>query len=134
MCVTRRLLRPKPAIEVNLSALRIIIALSTVLAMSVGQILLKIAAQGMQNRDLSLSSVLFDKYLVIAFGVYGAAMVLWVALLRNTPLSLAYPILALAFIFVPVLEHLILGEQLRWQTILGATVIAAGVWISVVRP
>ena len=127
------MLKLESLIEVNLSALHITLALATVFAMSVGQILLKIAAQGMQSANLSLSRVLFDKYLLIAFAVYGTAMVLWLALLRHTPLSLAYPILALAFIFVPVLEHLILSEPLRLQTVLGAAIISAGVWISVAR-
>jgi drug/metabolite transporter (DMT)-like permease len=31
---------------------------------------------------------------------------------------------------VPLMAHWVLGEPLRWQTLAGAAVIFAGVWIS----
>jgi drug/metabolite transporter (DMT)-like permease len=129
----QRLSRRRTVLEANLSIIHFALALFTVLGMSIGQILLKIAAQGMRGHSLTLQLVLFDKYLVLALFVYAASMVLWVALLRHVSLSLAYPILALAFVFVPTLEHLILSEPMRPQTVLGAMIICAGVWVSVVR-
>jgi drug/metabolite transporter (DMT)-like permease len=54
---------------------------------------------------------------------------LWVALLREVPLSVAYPFVALAFFLVPLMGHWVLGEALRWQTLAGAAVIVAGVWV-----
>ena len=57
--------------------------------------------------------------------------VLWLLVLRKVPLNLAYPFVALAFIFVPVLGHYLLGEPLRLQSLLGAALIGLGVWVSV---
>ncbi|MBI2769640.1 MAG: EamA family transporter [Burkholderiales bacterium] len=78
----------------------------------------------------SLAQVALNKYLIAAVLVYGVATALWVSLLREMPLTVAYPFAALAFFFVPVMGHLLLDEPLRWQTLLGAAVISAGVWIS----
>lgn len=37
------------------------------------------------------------------------------------------------FVFVPLLAHYILGEQLHWGTFAGAALICAGVWVSVLQ-
>lgn len=102
----------------------------TVLALSVGQVLFKLAARGLGQGMPSLAQVALNKYLIAAVLVYGVATALWVSLLREMPLTVAYPFAALAFFFVPVMGHLLLDEPLRWQTLLGAAVISAGVWIS----
>jgi drug/metabolite transporter (DMT)-like permease len=101
----------------------------TVFALSVGQVLFKLAALGLAGTGPMLARLLFNKYLLAAVVVYGIATAVWVALLRQVPLSVAYPFVALAFFFVPLMGHWVLGEPLRWQTMLGAVVIFAGVWI-----
>ena len=101
-----------------------------VLALSVGQVLFKLAARGLDGTEPLLRQVLLNKYLVAALVVYGLATGLWVALLRQVPLHVAYPFVALAFFFVPVMAHWVLGEPLRWQTLAGAAVIFVGVWVS----
>ncbi|MDB5881691.1 MAG: hypothetical protein JWP43_1569, partial [Ramlibacter sp.] len=73
--------------------------------------------------------VVLNKYLFAALVVYALATGLWVALLREVPLSVAYPFVALAFFLVPLMGHWVLGETLRWQTLAGAAVIVAGVWV-----
>lgn len=102
----------------------------TVLALSVGQVLFKLAAHGLGASGPLLPQILFNKYLLVALVVYGVATAMWVALLRHVPLNVAYPFVALAFFFVPVLGHWVLDEPLRWQTLAGAVAIFAGVWIS----
>ena len=103
----------------------------TVLALSVGQIFFKLAARGLAGSEPLIQQILVNNYLWIALAVYGVATAFWVALLRHIPLHIAYPFVALAFLFVPVLGHWLLDEPLRWQSLLGALVIAIGVWISV---
>ena len=102
----------------------------TVLALSVGQVLFKLAALQMKTTQ-SLLQVVLNPYLASALVVYGLATAFWVALLRQVPLHSAYPFVALAFFFVPLMGHWVLDEPLRWQTLVGALVISAGVWISV---
>lgn len=108
-----------------------LLTILTVLALSAGQILFKLAARGLGGAEPLLRQVMVNHYLWISLAVYGLATVFWIGLLRHIPLNVAYPFVALAFFFVPVLGHWILDEPLRWQNMLGALVIVMGVWISV---
>ena len=106
-----------------MSWVSILLALVTVIGLSVGQILFKIAAVGMTGSAPLWLLALRNGYLWSALLVYGAATVLWIALLRQAPLRLAYPFIGLAFLIVP----------LRWQSIVGAGFILFGIWISVAQ-
>jgi drug/metabolite transporter (DMT)-like permease len=64
-------------------------------------------------------------------GCYGIATMIWLIVLTRLDVSLAYPLLALNFVLVPLLGWLLLGEQVpswRWVGIgivlLGVTVVA----------
>lgn len=114
-----------------MSTQNFLFATLTVLALSVGQILFKLAAQGFNGSGSLLQQLLGNRFLALALVVYAAATGFWIALLRQLPLAVAYPFAALAFVFVPVLGYWFLGEPLRWQNLLGALVIVIGVWISV---
>jgi len=103
----------------------------TVIAMATGQILFKLAALNLPGGGSWAVQLAFNGYLWTAMVVYASATALWVALLRQVPLHLAYPFVALSFVFVPVLGHFVLHESLRWQSLAGALVIVIGVWISV---
>lgn len=103
----------------------------TVIAMASGQVLFKLAANRMLDGGPWPSQLIFNRYLWLAMAVYLSATALWVALLRQIPLHVAYPFVALAFFLVPLLGHWFLGEPLRWQSLFGAMVIVLGVWISV---
>ena len=116
--------------ESELSFQNTVFLVLTVLALSVGQVLFKLAALQMKTTQ-SLLQVVLNPYLASALVVYGLATAFWVALLRQVPLHSAYPFVALAFFFVPLMGHWVLDEPLRWQTLVGALVISAGVWISV---
>ena len=107
---------------------QIILLLSTVVLLSVGQVLLKLAAMEIKNIDVS--SLLQPK-LVLALFIYGIATVLWIATLRQTPLHIAYPFVVLAFLIVPVLSWFWMNEQISLNTILGGVIILIGVWIAV---
>jgi undecaprenyl phosphate-alpha-L-ara4N flippase subunit ArnE len=115
----------------NLSPRHFAFTILTVLALSVGQILFKLAARGLTGTGSLIQLVLSNHHLWIALTVYGVATAFWIGLLREIPLHIAYPFVALAFLFVPVLGHWMLDEPLRWQSLAGALVIIVGVWISV---
>ena len=108
-----------------------IFTILTVLALSAGQILFKLAARDLMGTEPLVRQIMVNHYLWVALTVYGVATVFWIGLLRHIPLNVAYPFVALAFFFVPLLGHWILNEPLRWQSLLGAMVIVVGVWISV---
>ena len=107
---------------------QIFLILLTILLLSFGQVLFKLAAMDMTN--INISSLLHPK-LILALFVYGIAAAMWIAVLRYTPLRLAYPFVALAFFIVPVLSWYCLNEPISLNTFLGGVVILIGVWISV---
>jgi drug/metabolite transporter (DMT)-like permease len=53
-------------------------------------------------------------YFFVALILYAALTVLWVWILSYTPLSRAYPFLALAFALTPALGCLVFAEPLRY--------------------
>lgn len=76
---------------------------------------------------LSLTGLLQNWWLMLAFVLYGVTMLGWVWVLRHAPLHLAYPFMGLAFLIVPTLAWVFLGEPLHWRTIAGGALIMAGV-------
>jgi drug/metabolite transporter (DMT)-like permease len=102
----------------------------TVLALSVGQILFKIAASNFEFSATGFVGSLLNMKLIIALIVYFFATIMWLFVLKGTPLRIAYPFVALAFFVVPILAHFLLGEKINWNTFAGAGLIAVGVWIS----
>ena len=108
-----------------------LLTLTTVIGLSVGQILFKLAAVAMNGDGPFWLSIGRNLYLLSALVVYGLSTALWIAVLRQVPLRLAYPFVAMAFVLVPMMGHWFLGESLRWQSLLGAVLIATGIWISV---
>ena len=105
----------------------------TVLALSAGQILFKMAASNFEFSATGLVSSLLNIKLIIALVVYFFATIMWLLVLKGTPLRVAYPFAALAFFVVPILAHFFLGETINWNTFAGASLIAVGVWVSVYK-
>ncbi len=71
--------------------------------------------------------------MLVALVVYAAATLLWVFVLRTVPLSSAYALFSLAFLIVPVLAWMFLGEPMSLNTLVGGAIIVVGVIIAV-RP
>ena len=107
---------------------QIFLILLTVVLLSIGQVLFKLAAMDIKN--VSFFSLLQPK-LILALCLYGIATIMWVGVLRHTPLRLAYPFIALAFLIVPVLSWLWINEPISVNAFVGGAVILIGVWISV---
>ena len=97
--------------------------------MAGGQLLFKTAALrfagdgALGTRALSL---LQNGYFIAAILLYGALSVLWVWVLTFTPLSRAYPFVAIAFAVTPLLGALVFAEPLSLRLLVGLAVIACG--------
>lgn len=114
-----------------MSILQFLFIVMTVVALSFGQILFKMAATSMDFSAATLLPGLLNTKLIVALVVYFFATVMWLLVLRSIPLRVAYPFAALAFFLVPVLAHFLLNETISWNTFAGASLIALGVWVSV---
>ena len=100
------------------------------LAMAAGQLLFKAAAQ-MAPTGSSLAEKIIASggsgYFLFAFALYAALSLFWVWILTFTPLSLAYPFVALAFGVTPVLAAWLFGDPLTVRILVGSGLIAFGI-------
>lgn len=71
-------------------------------------------------------SMLSSPYVLCGLGMYGIGTVMWLFALRSLDLSVAYPFVALSFVFVAVLSVVFLGETLTSTRILGTFLIITG--------
>jgi len=106
------------------------IAVLCVLGIAAGQILFKLSASYMHS-----SGTFFDpKSLIILFValvLYGITTLAWVWVLQKLELGRAYPLMALAFVLVPIGSHFVFGERFHLQYFIGITMIMIGILVSV---
>ena len=99
------------------------------LGMAGGQLLFKSAAlrsppaESFAERLLGLAG---NVSFLLAISLYFALSLLWVWVLSFTPLSRAYPFVALAFAVTPLLAALVFGEPLSTRLLVGLAVILGG--------
>lgn len=107
-----------------------LVAFFCVIGIAVGQILFKISASELKKTGsffaCSTLSMLFT-----AFFLYGVTTLAWVWVLQKIELNKAYPLMAFAFVIVPLGSYFILGEKLNTQYIAGISLIVIGIILSV---
>ena len=104
-----------------------------VVGIALGQLLFKKAAMALPL-NAGWMDWAFNGWLLAALTLYGVTTLLWVWVLRSAPLHLAYPFMGLAFVLVPALDWLLLGEPLHWQTLVGGALILVGVTLAAQIP
>lgn len=99
--------------------------------LSGGQILFKVASTTSPSLT-TITDVLFlfkNIWFWLALVLYGTATLLWIFILQQVPLSLAYPFVALGFIIVPLASWGIFKEPLNLSYIAGVALIVGGLGI-----
>ena len=104
---------------------------------SVGQILLKLGMNQVGKLEVGVTtdyiSILFRIFstplILFALPVYAISLVFWLFVLSRLPLSVAYPLLAMAYVTNPLLACIILHETISIYHFLGIIVICVGVLI-----
>ena len=109
--------------KIPVNTLAYAMAFVCVFCISLGQILFKLVASG----DDQLIDKLFTARFILAMVVYFGATLLWLWVLRHLPLTTAYPIIALAFVIVPVMSIYALDESIGIKEIIGGITIIVGV-------
>ncbi len=112
-----------------MTTLRLFLIVFCVFGIACGQLLFKRAAAAL-GPAMHWQNWLFNGWLWAALILYGAMTLLWIWILRHAPLHVAYPFMGLAFLIVPVLARIFLGEPLTWQTLVGGALILAGVTLA----
>lgn len=96
-----------------------------------GQFLFKqsaVAVAGL-SPTASLAGLVRQPAFFAALLLYGASTLLWVWILTRVPLSLAYPVVALGMILVPLIGWYFFGERLSAAYWIGAILIVAGMLV-----
>lgn len=116
----------------GLSVFQIVLLSVYALGMAGGQLLFKTAAlQPAGDAPLSsrLLGLVANPAFLGAIALYGALSVLWVWVLTFTPLSRAYPFVAIAFALTPLLGALVFAEPLSARLLAGLAVIIVGLFL-----
>ena len=103
-----------------------------VLLMAVGQLLFKATAMAWQAHGTLLAPVPALR-LIASLMVYGVATLAWIWVLQRVSLSLAYPLVALTFILVPLGTWFFYGETVGARYWMGMLLIVAGIVLATWR-
>lgn len=111
--------------------LAVLLAIATAFSMAGGQLLFKLGAAKWGGVTLSdwVISFITNPYLVVAVFLYAITILAWIYVLKVLPLSIAYPLTALAYVIVPVMSYFLVGEKITVTTIVGSLVIMLGIAI-----
>ena len=101
-----------------------------VCGIAAGQLLFKCTA----NSQAISGNYLYPRtllWLLSALLIYGVTTFGWIWTLQQGSLSRLYPWMALAFVIVPLLSSILLGERLQTTYWLGVAMIVGGVSIAI---
>ena len=105
-------------------------ALMCVFGMAAGQILVKLAANSLAETGSFLvprtATLLFT-----ALALYGLITIAWIWVLQKADLGKVYPMMALAFVLVPLASHWLFGERFTSQYFIGIVLIMTGIVVAV---
>jgi drug/metabolite transporter (DMT)-like permease len=106
----------------------LLVALACVIGISAGQILFKLCAESYRIAGLLNSRTL--TIFVSAIVLYGITTLVWIWVLQRSELGKIYPLMALAFILVPLSSYFIFGERFSIQYLVGIGLIATGILLT----
>lgn len=107
-----------------------IVAVLCVVGLAIGQILFKVSATSLSQTG-SFFAPKTAAILFAALVLYGITTIAWVWVLQKVDLGRVYPLMALAFVLVPLGSHLILGERFQPQYFVGVALIIIGIVVTV---
>jgi drug/metabolite transporter (DMT)-like permease len=116
----------------RLSLVQVALLAAYAFGMAGGQLLFKAAALRLPaDAPLAgrLLSLLQNGWFLGAVALYAALSVLWVWLLTFTPLSRAYPFVAIAFALTPLAGALVFAEPVSARLLIGLAVILGGLYL-----
>ena len=76
-----------------------------------------------------LIRIILEPHILSGLVCYGFSVCIWIVALSKTPVSIAYPMLSIGYIFNLLAAWYFLGEELSIQKIVGITIIILGVLI-----
>jgi drug/metabolite transporter (DMT)-like permease len=96
------------------------------------RILAHAATVAADDRGAFLFTMFFDPWVISGFVAAVAAAASWMLALRDAELTFLFPFMALTFVFVPLLAHLLLGEKINALQITGFLLIVGGISLATI--
>ena len=103
-----------------------LVAVLCVCGIAAGQILFKLGANSLNTNGGRLLSA-GGAVLAGALALYGLTTIAWIWVLQRSDLGKTYPLMALAFILVPLASHFFFGESFTWRYAIGCALLVAGI-------
>lgn len=107
-----------------------IVAVLCVVGLAVGQILFKASATSLTQTG-SFFAYKTASTLIAAMTLYAITSIAWVWVLQKVELGRVYPLMALAFVLVPIGSHFVFGERFQPQYFIGVALIVVGIVVAV---
>ena len=99
----------------------------TPLLIASGQVLFKLSSATLGGLDArGLMGLLFNPIFIAAIALYAFGTIVWIFVLKQVPLTIAYSFMGLTFCFVPLLAQMFFGEALTLRYLLGVALIIGG--------
>ncbi|MBO7069473.1 MAG: EamA family transporter [Bacteroidaceae bacterium] len=114
----------------NITLLSLAFVQSALLAM--GQVMLKIGLLRMEPFAWSYAfwrSVLLNWQFALCGICFGAASLLWMYIIKNYPISTAYPLISLSYVFGMIAAIIFFHEHVEVSKWIGVLLIMAGCYI-----
>ncbi|MBN1220157.1 MAG: EamA family transporter [Anaerolineae bacterium] len=109
------------------------LGLISIMLLSAGQTALKFGLNQIGGVSLSdglavLLKLLQTPWVIAGFFLYGISAILWLDVLSKLDFSLAFPMVALTYVFTLLIGRFFFGETVGWERILGVGFILIGVF------
>ncbi|RYH66512.1 MAG: 4-amino-4-deoxy-L-arabinose-phospho-UDP flippase [Alcaligenaceae bacterium] len=102
-----------------------LLAILCVLGIAAGQVMFKLSALAI-NQAGSIFAIRPLLFFGGTMALYGITSIGWVLILKHAELGKIYPVMALAFVFVPIASYFLFGERFSTGYFAGSAMIAAG--------
>lgn len=101
-----------------------------VLGLAIGQVLFKLSATALAQSG-SFFNIKTVVTLLAAICLYGITSVAWIWVLQRIELGRVYPLMALAFVLIPLCSYIVFDERFQPQYFVGIAFIIIGIIIAV---
>ncbi len=105
-----------------------VVALLCVAGIASGQILFKLCAEALRIQGMTAPRTM--ALFFAAMALYGVTTLAWIWVLQRADLGKTYPLMALAFVFVPLASYWLFGERFGTSYLVGISLIVAGIWLT----
>ena len=111
----------------------IMLGLISIMFLSAGQTTLKYGLNEIGGVSLSdgvtgLFKLLQTPWALVGFVLYSVSAILWLDVLSKLDFSLAFPMVALTYVFTLLIGRFFFGETVGWERILAVVLILSGVF------